>query len=280
MKTTVVFLAIVAAAYGQSCGNPAVKPDETKIVGGHVAIPYSWPWQIEMCFTGASGTGTCSLRCGGSIIDNEWILSAAHCVDGYVNAPQRFKIKAGIFNYNSNVGGEAGLVQVNVDRVYMDSRYNKPRQMSNDFALLHLATPLTYTAHISPVCLASSISDVLVGNRDLIVTGWGATSSGGQVSSQLRQVTVPSLTAAACDAQYPREIDNVAMFCAGRSGKDSCQGDSGGPIVLKRSDGYWYQAGVVSWGIGCAEPNHAGVYAQVPAACSFIQTTTGKNFCK
>jgi len=275
-----VLLSFVAWASAQSdCGRTPVPPDETRIVGGHPAVPYSWPWQAEMCFTAASGTGTCSLRCGATVIDNEWILSAAHCVDGYVNAPQRFKLKLGVYDYRND--NEQGEIIRSVSQVIMHSQYNRPKQMAHDMALLKLSSPITYTDHIQPVCLPTNINDVLAGNVNLIVTGWGATSEGGAVSSQLRQVVVPSMTSAQCTSQYgTSQIDTATMFCAGRSGKDSCQGDSGGPIVIKRSDGRWYQAGVVSWGIGCAQANHAGVYANVASMCDFIRTSTGKTICK
>jgi len=275
MKTTVILLSFVAVASAvtNNCGTTPIPPDETRIVGGHVAKPYSWPWQAEMCFTSASGTGACSLRCGASIIDRNWIMSAAHCVDGYVNAPQRFKIKMGVYDYHND--GENGEIVSSLSQIIMNSQYNRPKQMSNDMALLRLSSPITYTNHIQPVCLPTQISDVLTGGKNLFVTGWGATSEGGAVSSQLRQVIVPSMTAAQCNSNYPSQIDQNTMFCAGRAGRDSCQGDSGGPIVIKRADGRWWQAGVVSWGIGCAENGHAGVYASVPSMCAFIRDNTG-----
>jgi len=279
MKTVVVLLSIVAWASAQTgCGRTPVPPDETRIVGGHPAVPYSWPWQAEMCFLPASGTGTCSLRCGATVIDENWIMSAAHCVDGYTNAPQRFKIKMGVYDYRND--NEAGEVVSTVSRVVMNTQYNRPKQMANDIALLRLSSPITFTDHIQPVCLPSNVNDVLAGNLNMIVTGWGATSEGGAVSAQLRQVVVPSMTSAQCTGQYGNQIDTPTMFCAGRSGKDSCQGDSGGPIVIKRSDGRWYQAGIVSWGIGCAQANHAGVYASVASQCAFIQTNVGRNMCQ
>jgi len=282
MRVVVALLALVAVAYGQGCGTTPVAPDETRIVGGHTAVPYSWPWQIEMCFTAqTNGGGACNLRCGGTVISPDWILSASHCVDGYVTATQRFKIKAGIYQYAST--NEAGMVTVNVDRIVMHPQYNRPKELAHDMALLHLATPLTYTNHIQPVCLpANSAAEVggNVGGTSLIVTGWGTTSEGGSVSSQLRQVVVPSLTDAACNRQYNRnELDTTTMFCAGVGGKDSCQGDSGGPIVLKRVNGRWYQPGIVSWGYGCAEAGHAGVYAKVSSMCDFITSTTGSSLC-
>jgi secreted trypsin-like serine protease len=279
MKTIVILLSIVAVAWTQSsCGNTPIPPDETRIVGGHPAIEYSWPWQAEMCFMSASGTGACSLRCGATVIDENWVMSASHCVDGYVNQPQRFKLKMGVYDYHSD--NEPGEQIRTVSQIIMHPQYNQPKQMAHDMSLLRLSSPITYTDHIQPVCLPSNIDDVLVGNVNLIVTGWGATSEGGPVSSQLRQVVVPSLTQAMCIQEYgTRNVDTVTMFCAGREGKDSCQGDSGGPIVVKRGS-QWYQVGIVSWGQGCAEAAFAGVYARTDSMCDFVSSNVGRNMCQ
>jgi secreted trypsin-like serine protease len=279
MKTIVVLLSVVALGWAQDtppCGNTPIPPDENRIVGGHVAKPYSWPWQAEMCMSGSFG-GQCSLRCGGSIIDKNWIMCASHCVDGYVNHPERFHMKVGVYDYHST--NEPGEIVTNVTRIIMHPQYGKPKQFSHDMSLLQLSQPLTFTDHIQPVCLPANEDDLLVEGKDMIVTGWGATSEGGGVSSQLRQVVVPSLSMDHCQREYPNQIDDT-MICAGRQGVDSCQGDSGGPMVTKHTDGRWFQCGIVSWGQGCAENNHAGVYSRVSSMCDFIKTNVGYDVCQ
>jgi len=83
-----------------------------------------------------------------------------------------------------------------------------------------------------------------------------------------------------CQKEYPGMVDNT-MECAGRAGVDSCQGDSGGPLVTKHNDtGKWFQAGIVSWGQGCAEQGYAGVYARPSAMCDFIEQTVGYAICQ
>jgi len=257
------------------CGITPIPPDETRIVGGHPAKPYSWPWQGMMCMTSATG-GDCNLRCGASIIDNSWILSAAHCVDGYTTQASRFHIKVGTYDYTAT---EAGSVTAQVSHIYMHPSYKSPRPMSNDVALLRLSSPLTYNDHIRPVCLPSNIDDLLVTGKNVFVTGWGATSQGGSVSKGLRQVIVPTVSVATCTSQYGTSQIGGTMMCAGKAGFDSCQGDSGGPLVVKRADGKWYQGGVVSWGQGCALANYAGVYARTSVQCSWIAGHVGKTLC-
>jgi len=278
MKTTVVLLSLVAMAFAaKPCGNTPIPPDESRIVGGHVAKPYSWPWQAEMCMSGSFG-GSCALRCGGSIIDENWIMCASHCVDGYVNSPQRFHMKVGTYDYHNN--NEAGEVVTNVTQIIMHPQYKHPHEYSHDMSLLKLSQPLTWTDHIQPVCLPANEDDLLVEGKAMFVTGWGATSEGGPVSSQLRQVIVPSLSMSHCTQEYGSSQIDDTMICAGKQGVDSCQGDSGGPLVTKHTDGRWFQAGIVSWGYGCAERNHAGVYSRVSSMCDFVKSSLGFDVCQ
>jgi len=278
MKTTVILLsAVVAFAAAQiPCGNTPIPPNESRIVGGQPAKPYSWPWQAEMCMSSTLG-GACALRCGATIIDPNWIMCASHCVDGYQTKPHRFHLKVGTYDYHST--NESGEVVTNVTQIIMHPQYHTPNEYSHDMSLLRLSQPLAFTDHIQPVCLPLDETDLLVEGTPMYVTGWGATSEGGPVSSQLRQVVVPSLNMSHCEKEYPKQVDDT-MICAGRKGVDSCQGDSGGPLVTKHSDGRWFQAGIVSWGQGCAENGHAGVYARVSSMCDFVKTTLGKTVCQ
>jgi secreted trypsin-like serine protease len=94
----------------------------------------------------------------------------------------------------------------------------------------------------------------------------------------LQEVAVPIVDSTRCQAGYSGTNVRITanMLCAGltQGGKDSCQGDSGGPLVVKGADGKWQQAGVVSFGIGCARPERFGVYTRVANYVPWIEACT------
>uniref|UniRef100_A0A0N5AW76 limulus clotting factor C n=1 Tax=Syphacia muris TaxID=451379 RepID=A0A0N5AW76_9BILA len=259
------------------CGQAPISPEETKIVGGYYARPYSWPWQAELCMISPFNKD-CYFRCGGSLIDSEWLMSAAHCVDGYTRYPEMFKMKLGTYDYRSNE--EEGQLTVDIKEIHIHPSFGVPKMFSHDLSLLKIANgPINFTDHIQPVCILRNSSHLIQVGNSAYVTGWGATSEGGAISHKLRQVRVPFLDIEQCRIAYREEIDDT-MACAGRVGIDSCQGDSGGPLVTRLENRRWYQIGIVSWGQGCAQEGFAGVYSRPSMMCDFIEKTVGKKLCR
>ncbi|KAK6741788.1 hypothetical protein RB195_009577 [Necator americanus] len=276
MITVLILTVLAATVTSHKCGKPPIPPrDIGKIVGGTIARPYSWPWQIELCAKRHNRT-RCELRCGGTLIDNEWVMSAGHCVRHYENNTKFFGIKLGTYDFRDD--NEDGEVLRNVIEIHTHPEFSQPHRFSHDISLLRLSQPVSYTKHIQPICISRKKRELSL-EKTGIVTGWGTTSEGGPVSDKLRQVTVPFLSRKECEREYNGEIDD-SMTCAGRRGVDSCQGDSGGPLVVKheKSD-TWYQVGIVSWGEGCGEQGHAGVYSCPSFGCDFIEKTIGKRIC-
>uniref|UniRef100_A0A8C6PMQ9 Zgc:100868 n=1 Tax=Nothobranchius furzeri TaxID=105023 RepID=A0A8C6PMQ9_NOTFU len=223
------------------CGQP---PLNTKIVGGQVASAGSWPWQVSL--------QTTYHFCGGSLINSQWVLTAAHCL-------ARLTVYLGLQTIQ---GSNPNSVSRTVARIIVHASYNSETS-DNDIALLQLSSAVTFTSYIKPVCLAAAGS-TFYSNVSSWVTGWGNTASGGKMSEYqgIRLQTFVGNRQCNCNYGVGSITDN--MMCAGLAagGKDSCQGDSGGPMVSKQG-GVWVQEGIVSYGFGCAQPNYPGVYTRV-----------------
>jgi len=242
------------------CGIPVVLP-KTRIVGGTEATPHSWPWQISM------RNPDYWHFCGGSIISKRWIVTAAHCVsDGSAEG-----ITVMVGDHDRNSDSNDGETRIAVSRVIVHENYDSGSyQLDNDIALLELAEDVPYGDHVKPVCLPSNDPPV---DQECTITGWGNTEDTGD-EKLLQQAKVPIMSHSECDGSYPGEISQQ-MVCAGyeEGGKDSCQGDSGGPLVC-RPQGVYVLQGVTSWGYGCADAGHPGVYARVARLVDWIQSNT------
>ena len=247
------------------------EPDTPTIVGGQEADPGEWPWQVALVSKGSDPMN--GQFCGGALIDARWVLTAAHCVD--TANTDSLDIIAGIHDL---VAVDAGSVRVALSQVVVHPGWNDSTK-DNDIALLKLAQPIAErgrSADALPIAyskLPPASIGALVG-VDATVTGWGNRASNGQdYPARLHEVVVPIVSNADCDNSYGGITDN--MLCAGLSqgGKDSCQGDSGGPLVV--ADGAnWQQAGIVSFGIGCALPDYPGVYTRVSRYVDWIRSYT------
>ncbi|XP_029945248.1 serine protease 27-like [Salarias fasciatus] len=256
MCVTALLTLLVPEAETQSsvCGRASLN---NRIVGGEVAPEGNWPWQVSLNRFGVQ-------FCGGSLINEEWVLSAAHCFQGLTTA--RLTAHLG---RQSRSGPNPNEQSRSVSQIVSHPNYSSVSQ-DNDIALLRLSSPATFTSSIVPVCLAAPGSAAHTG-VNAWVTGWGLTSENGSFSNDLREVEVPVVGNRQCNCilGVGRITDN--MLCAGltEGGRDACQGDSGGPLV-SRQGGVWVQLGIVSFGSGCANPGLPGVYTRVSRYMSWI----------
>uniref|UniRef100_A0A3B3C2Z6 Zgc:165423 n=1 Tax=Oryzias melastigma TaxID=30732 RepID=A0A3B3C2Z6_ORYME len=239
------------AACGSAPLNSRAAVTESRIVGGQAASAGQWPWQVMLQIPVSGGMSLC----GGSLINNQWVLSAAHCF----SSTNTTNVVVYLGRINTQ-GSNPNQVSRSVSRIIVNPNYSSKTQ-NNDLSLLKLASPVTFNDYISPVCLAAQGSNIPA-DTSAWVTGFGTLSSGGSLAQTLQEVNVPIVSNTQCNSAYGG-ITNQ-MICAGLTigGKDSCQGDSGGPLVVKNRT-RWVQAGVVSFGNGCAKPNFPGVYARV-----------------
>ncbi|XP_011502263.1 PREDICTED: trypsin-1-like [Ceratosolen solmsi marchali] len=234
-----VFFTLTISIIGQ-----ATKPDlfeDEKIVGGNVVTIQQYPYQISILVDNY-------LWCGGSILSKYSVLTAAHCIltrsnELIVHAGSSFWMSGGSYH------------RVKTSFVYGN-------ELSTDLSVLRIKEPFVFNSFCQPIKIAAQGKRPTASTM-ATVSGWGNTNYIG-ISNQLRAVQVPIVNQYVCNKIY--RLKNVteifdSQICAGylkTGGKDACQGDSGGPLVI---DGVQY--GIVSMGLGCAEPYAPGVYTDV-----------------
>ncbi|KAM4632595.1 prostasin-like isoform 2-T2 [Discoglossus pictus] len=222
----------------QDCGRPKV---QSRIMGGGDSLDGAWPWQVSLRYNGKH-------FCGGSLINNKWVVSAAHCFESY--SPSQVLVYLGSYQLTQSSSHQ---ISVGLKQVIKRSNFTGGAS-SGDISLLELATEVNYTSYILPVCLPAA-GVIFPTGMSCWVTGWGSIKKGVPLPypQTLQQVDVPLIDAGTCDALYhiqsgvSKEVKIIQgdMICAGYKdgGKNSCQGDSGGPLVCAQ-DGLWFLVGV------------------------------------
>ncbi|XP_062919000.1 transmembrane protease serine 6 [Mobula hypostoma] len=242
------------------CG---LQMSKSRIVGGTNSTEGEWPWQASLQIYGQH-------VCGGMLINEHWVLSAAHCFPGSYAPPEFWTVYLGKFKL-STVGSNE--LSFKVQRIIVHPYYDGETS-SNDVALLKLDQPVPLAPTICPICLPAT-THVFEAGQLCWVTGWGATEEKGPVEDVLQKVDVKLVDQSVCNEAYSYSI-TPQMICAGypEGKKDSCQGDSGGPLVCAESSGRWFLAGIVSFGYGCARPEYYGVYSRVTRLITWIRSVT------
>uniref|UniRef100_A0A3B4ZLT3 Coagulation factor IX n=1 Tax=Stegastes partitus TaxID=144197 RepID=A0A3B4ZLT3_9TELE len=238
-----------------------------RIVGGQEVVPGEIPWQVALV---ARSSG--QLFCGGSILSERWIITAAHCL---VEAGGSFSIRVGEHNIHINEGTEQDY---DVLEQHVHPRYNATVSLYNhDIALIYLKTSITFSTTVRPVCIGpKAFTEALVkGSSPATVSGWGRTRFLGATASTLQKVEVPFTDRTECKHSSSARITSV-MFCAGYydEAKDACQGDSGGPHTNSIHD-TWFLTGIVSWGEECAKEGKYGVYTRLSLYYRWINHVMG-----
>ncbi|XP_055325062.1 trypsin-1-like [Sitodiplosis mosellana] len=242
-----------------SCG---IANKQKRIVGGQETEVNQYPWMALLTYSNR-------FYCGASLINDRYVMTAAHCVSGF----NKDRIGVTLLEHDRSKPGETELIKRKVMRIIRHAGYS-PTNFNNDIALLRLDREVKFTNVLKPVCMPSRGKSF--SHLDGIATGWGATKEQGDISVNLQEVTVPILSNSECRKTgygASRITDN--MLCAGlKDGqKDSCQGDSGGPLHVV-NDTIYQVVGVVSWGEGCAQPDYPGVYTRVNRYRTWIKSNT------
>ncbi|XP_072122112.1 trypsin-like isoform X4 [Mobula birostris] len=246
MKTLlfVAFLGLTAAA---------PTSDDDKIVGGYECPEHSTPWIVSL--------NVGYHLCGGSLISENWVVSAAHCYK------RRIQVRLGEHDITVAEGTEQFIES---EVVLRHPRYDY-YTLDYDIMLIKLSQPAALNRNVAAISLPTQCP---MAGDECLISGWGNTKDpGADYSGRLQCLKAPILSQRVCQNSYPWRITKD-MICIGflEGGKDSCEGDSGGPVVC---DGVLQ--GVVSWGDGCAERFYPGVYTRVCNFVSWIEKTMAAN---
>lgn len=254
-----------------------------KIVNGVDATQEHWPW-IARLFLKENIGDNFGFACGGSVINDNWIITAAHCCEGIAEV-------TATFNDASSGSFEAGEFERTSTQLFNHPLYGDTSDGNGsnmDLCLIRFDAPSISgvnsggTTGTAPVCLSTSYPEH---GKACWVAGWGNLSSGGGSPDLLQSVGVNILGQDYCEANSLNGNLLPDDICAGKPdldgngltdpGVDSCQGDSGGPLVCD-VDGKATLVGVVSRGVGCADEGRPGLYTAVHTD-DWIATTIAAN---
>ncbi|XP_066896107.1 serine protease 55 isoform X1 [Kogia breviceps] len=233
----------------------------SRIVGGMEAEVGEFPWQVSIQARNEH-------FCGGAIISEWWIVSAAHCFHSEIS-PAELRVVLG----TNSLSGPSLEIK-GVTSIILHKDFQK-LNMDNDISLLLLDTPITFSELKEPICMPTEPG--LSRWHKCWVAGWGQTQTGLQqpMETELLKVPMTIMDWEKCLKKFPRLTKN--MLCAGYENEsyDACQGDSGGPLVCTTESGKkWYQVGIISWGKSCGQKNIPGIYTLLENYRSWIKKVT------
>jgi secreted trypsin-like serine protease len=283
MKTKSLLVSLLIGSVFASAFAPsslASSGPSPRIIGGDEASISDAPWQVGLLYNSSSNSNYEDQFCGGSLINTQWVLTAAHCVvDEFTNrvmSARSLMVLPGVDSLSlASRSGRLSVSQIHVHPGYHASGYE------DDVALLRLSRPLTLqpgSIEIISLPFQKNASAWPAAETVALISGWGSTSSGTPLypadlmKANVKVSTDP--TDELCGDYFLGQYDRVSMLCAGDVPdylKDTCWGDSGGPLAINDGSRYLL-AGVTSWGNGCAEPGYPGIYARVTTYLSWIDT--------
>ncbi|XP_075975734.1 trypsin, alkaline A-like [Anticarsia gemmatalis] len=232
-----------------------------RIIGGSVTSIRNYPEMVALLH--ARNQANHRQFCGGSVLNQKFVLTAAHCFDDGRHQVGMWRLRVGSDNANS--GGQV----VNVNHIRIHPSYDR-RTIDSDVAIMRTPSNINFNNNVRAARIAGANYN-LADNQVVWAAGWGQTEL-GRPSEQLRHVQIWTINQAVCRQRYGagRITDN--MLCSGWldvGGRDQCQGDSGGPLYHNG-----VVVGVCSWGRGCAQAQFPGVNVRVSRFSNWIQNNS------
>ncbi|XP_041565576.1 spaetzle-processing enzyme-like isoform X2 [Drosophila elegans] len=253
-----------------------------RILNGKDTEPNAFPWMTLLMYQ--NSTNLVHL-CGGSLINNRYVLTAAHCVDKN-DLPFNFvlrSVRLGEHNTSTNLdciilpNGKKKCapphLEVDVEKIFVHPKYRGWRT-GNDIALLRLEVPVRYTLQIQPICVPPDF--FVLTNLDLTIAGWGHTNNEeGSKSEVLMHNTIRTSNIEKCKTRETKFNYRSQICAGGQNGRDTCQGDSGGPLMAPNGRGYQeniYVVGIVSYGRKiCGMDNVPSIYTKTATFFGWIK---------
>ncbi|XP_053687417.1 transmembrane protease serine 9-like [Sabethes cyaneus] len=260
------------------CGIPMIEGNEL-IVNGQDTAPGDWPWHAAIYHRKGRSV---DYACGGTIISEQYILTAAHCVMNVANsfqlAPNRIFVRLGI--HDLDVVNPIFVQQHEVGKIYKFENFTR---LIDDIALLELSTLIRFNTYVQPACM--NLEPNATGEYGTVV-GWGLTES-DEVSPVLKKADIPVVDPVTClktDRVLFGQTLHEGLFCAGyTNGTAVCNGDSGGGLVFKRAN-TWFLGGIVAFsqirsdGSNRCFTKGYGAFTKVHHYLSWISEITGMQF--
>ncbi|XP_075404021.1 serine protease 46-like [Tenrec ecaudatus] len=232
------------------CGQTSIS---CRVVKGKVVEEGKWPWQVSILFLGV-------YVCSGSLFHEQWVLTAAHCLQRSKNE-SNYLVKVGTQHFSEN-GTQLLVTHIVIHRGF-------DNLASQDIALLKLQKPVAWSQQVQPVCLPSTNYRPPVGSLCWVIA-WG--KAGKQATQMptlynLHEVSVRILPNNMCNQKYQflvkrgqqKFIGNDMLCGSLERGVKYCQSNSGSPLVCEENN-TWIQVGLVSWGFSCSRSRLPSIY--------------------
>ncbi|XP_075912997.1 chymotrypsin-like elastase family member 2A [Petromyzon marinus] len=233
---------------------------QNRIVNGVEAAPHTWPWQASL--QAQTGTGWYHV-CGGSLVQQQWVMTAAHCIQ----ADRVYRMVLGKHNLRIN---EPAQFESTIALSVVHPSWNNHPTRGFDIALMKLSSAAPLSEQIK-LAVLPRVGQELWDNVTCMATGWGLLASDGKFPSVLQEAKLPFVNYSTCSQQEWWWYGvNTNLICAGDD-HAVCNGDSGGPLSCQEPNGSWVVYGITSFGHkNCSVFHKPSVFTRVSAYTDWV----------